>query len=68
MKKIKLYQDHTRITGEGKTVYKAGEIIELEDDEAQWLVQAIITGRERMRSQAEEIPGTVEYSAINHDR
>lgn len=61
MKRIRLFSDHTHHTPNGPVTYKAGEFIELSDEDAAWLVTAILNERSSMREQASKTPGTVEF-------
>ncbi|MGZ3297083.1 MAG: hypothetical protein ACXU9D_27900 [Xanthobacteraceae bacterium] len=60
MKTIRLFQDHTEHR-DGKVIrHKAGQVVELPDDVADFIVRATLNLRAANKELAENTPGTPE--------
>ena len=63
MRTVHLFMDH-REHKDGKMIhYKAGEVVELPDEVADYIASAVVQTRVRTRERAIETPGTVERKA-----
>ena len=63
MRTVHLFLDH-REHKNGKMIHhKAGEIVDVPDDVADYIARAVVETRRRMREKARETPGTVERKA-----
>lgn len=61
MRTIHLFQDHHRYVNGKLVKHRAGETVELPDDEAEFVVQATLNNRAALREQAAATPGTPEH-------
>lgn len=60
MKWVRLFQDHTEHR-DGKVIkHKAGEVVELPDEVADFVSRATLSLRAARKEQAENMPGTPE--------
>ncbi|MGZ3307273.1 MAG: hypothetical protein ACXU85_01810 [Xanthobacteraceae bacterium] len=61
MRSIRLFQDHHRHVDGKHVVHRAGETVDLPDDEAEFVVQSTLNNRAALREQAAATPGTFEH-------